>query len=138
MFDADNQRPVRPERTGWRDQGISERHRRWGFNCPAVDLDFVLCEFDEGRPYAIVEYKCQGASPIHRSHPTLRALADLGNRAKVPVFLVVYSRDYVVFRVVGLNYLGDQKVPQARDFNEQEYVSFLLSLRGRKPNGQLF
>ena len=32
---------VRQERSGWRDMRLSERHRRWGWNCPAVDLDHL-------------------------------------------------------------------------------------------------
>ena len=48
---------VAPERTGWRDEKISLRHRMWGFDCPAVDVDFVMVEFDRARVVAIVEYK---------------------------------------------------------------------------------
>ena len=33
---------VRPERTGWRDEKLSQRHRMWGWDCPAVDIDFLL------------------------------------------------------------------------------------------------
>ncbi len=35
---------VRQERTGWRDEKISQRHREWGYNCPAVDLDFEVVD----------------------------------------------------------------------------------------------
>ncbi len=45
------------ERTGWRDREISQRQRRWGFHCAAVDLDFVLVEYCVAAPVAIVEYK---------------------------------------------------------------------------------
>lgn len=31
---------VRKERTEWRDLSLSKRHRRWGWDCPAVDLGF--------------------------------------------------------------------------------------------------
>ena len=137
-FHDEHGRPVRHERTGWRDAGISQRHREWGMNCPSVDLDFVLCEFDAGEPYAIVEYKCESAQPVRLSHPTMRALKSLGDRAHLPVFLTVYARDYGVWRVTGLNYLANQRVPKPRDFSESEYVAFLLAIRGRKPNGNLF
>ena len=33
---------VRAERTHWRDEALSERHRLWGYDCPAVDVDFLL------------------------------------------------------------------------------------------------
>jgi hypothetical protein len=135
---SSNQRPVSPERNGWRDEGISERHRRWGWQCPAVDLDFVLCEYDAGRPVAIVEYKCETAAPVKLSHPTMRALRTLSDRAKLPFFLTIYSREYVAWRVVGVNYLATQRLPRPRDFSESEYVDFMLAVRGRQPNGELF
>ena len=138
MFESDTERPVRPERTGWRDLGLSDRHRQWGFNCPAVDLDFVLCEYDEGRVYAIVEYKCQGAAPIRLGHPTMRALTDLANRAKVPFFVTIYSRDFAAYRVQPINYYAQQFTKTVLDLNETPYINFLLHLRGRQPNGQLF
>lgn len=46
------------ERSHWRDEAISLRHRRWwGDNCPAVDLDFLLLEFHHGVSVAIIDYK---------------------------------------------------------------------------------
>ena len=49
------------ERTGWRDERISQRHRLWGVECQAIDLDFLLVEYrseyDDIRPVAIIEYK---------------------------------------------------------------------------------
>lgn len=45
------------ERSGWRDQEISLRHRKWGFNCPCTDLDFMLLEYNHGAPVAVVDYK---------------------------------------------------------------------------------
>jgi hypothetical protein len=44
---------VRPERTRWRDEALSARHRKWGFHCPAVDLDLILCEYDTAHVAAI-------------------------------------------------------------------------------------
>lgn len=45
------------ERSGWRDMELSGRHRIWGFNCPAVDLDFLMVEYNLGIAIAVVEYK---------------------------------------------------------------------------------
>jgi hypothetical protein len=45
------------ERTGWRDESVSRRHRKWGFDCPATDLDFMLLEYNHGAPVAVVDYK---------------------------------------------------------------------------------
>lgn len=38
------------ERTGWRDERLSRRHREWGFDCPMVDCDFIAVEFDHKEP----------------------------------------------------------------------------------------
>jgi hypothetical protein len=59
------------ERTGWRDEELSLRHRLyWGRDCPAVDVDFMLSDapemFDDNfrlveyyhsKPKALIEYK---------------------------------------------------------------------------------
>jgi hypothetical protein len=47
---------VRPSRRPWRDLRLNERHRDWGRDCPAVNLDFV--EFDNFYPIALMEAKC--------------------------------------------------------------------------------
>ena len=47
---------VRNERTGWRDEGISRRHRLWGVTCAATDIDFLLVEQNYNTPRAIVEW----------------------------------------------------------------------------------
>ena len=65
---------VRAERTGWRDQALSDRHREWGFNCPSVDLDFLMVEYNIGLPVALVEYKNERAWMPDFRHATYRAL----------------------------------------------------------------
>lgn len=132
--------PVKPERTGWRDQGISERHRRWGVNCPAVDLDFVLCEFDQGKPFAIIEYKCETAPPVQFTHPTMRALSTLADESKHPFLLVIYARDYNWYRVHAVNWYAAEKIgKKPLELSEQEYIALLYELRGRRmPTGRLF
>jgi hypothetical protein len=45
---------VKKERSGWRDLELSGRHRRWGWDCPAVDLDFLFLEYDKGKAVALV------------------------------------------------------------------------------------
>ena len=58
----------RTERLGWRDERLSERHGHWGFNCPAVDLDFVMLEYNHGKPCALVEYKHKNTSSPNIHH----------------------------------------------------------------------
>jgi len=31
---------------------LSDRHRQWGDDCPMVDLDFLMCEYNHGVPVA--------------------------------------------------------------------------------------
>jgi len=97
---------TRKERTGWRCEAISERHRMWGFNCPAVDLDFVMAEFNHGLPVALIEYKERHATQPHLMSPTYRALTALANGyggGPLPFFIVFYDPVEWWFRVVPVN-----------------------------------
>lgn len=127
---------VAQERTGWRDLALSQRHRRWGWDCPAVDLDFLFLEYDQGKATAIVEYKHERADMQNPSHPTYLAMRDLGNRAGVPVFGVRYADDFSWWRVVPLNPPAKSWVPSVMKMTEHEWVSTLYQMRGRAiPNG---
>ena len=129
---------VRQEKTGWRDQRISERHRRWGWDCPAVDLDFLVLEYDRGKAVAIVEYKNEHAKPQYRTHPTYQALIDLGNRARVPVFGVRYAEDFSWWRVTPLNDLAKKRVPKQTRMTEEKWVTTLYQIRGAEVPRGLF
>src|SRR5262245_54940974 len=87
MYSADG---VRKERTGWRDAEISQRHRMWGFNCPAVDLDFLMVEYNIGKPVGLVEYKHYCAAFPNVQHATYRALAELADVAMLPFVIAFY------------------------------------------------
>lgn len=121
---------VRQERTGWRDEALSRRHRRWGWDCPAVDLDFLFLEYDRGKASAIVEYKNEHAAPQYASHPTYQAMIDLGNRAQIPVIACRYSDDFRTWRVTPLNKPARQFLPQRVVLTEQEWVKLLYTIRG--------
>jgi len=92
---------VRQERTGWRDQELSLRHRMWGWDCPMVDLDFLGLEYDTKKPACLVEYKHECAKPGHKKEASYQALIELGNgyRAGIPVFAVRYASDFTWFKV---------------------------------------
>ena len=121
---------VRPERTGWRDEGLSRRHRRWGWDCPAVDLDFLFLEYDRGKATAIVEYKNEHAAPQYISHPTYQAMIDLGTRAGIPVLACRYSDDYSLWKVVPLNDEARKHLPERKEMPESEWVKLLYKMRG--------
>ena len=96
----------RNERTGWRCEAISTRHGLWGFNCPCVDLDFVVAEYNHGLPVALIEYKDSHARTPEISHPTyqaLRALADGYSSGPLPFFIATYDREGWWFKVTPLN-----------------------------------
>ena len=129
---------VRPERTNWRDQRISQRHRRWGWDCPAVDLDFLLLEYDRSRAAALVEYKHERAPVQHATRPSYQAMIDLGNRAGIPVFGVRYADDWSWWRVTPLNDHARKHVAQQTHMSEEQWVSLLYRVRGLEVPPDLF
>jgi hypothetical protein len=123
---------VAKERSGWRDLGLSDRHRLWGWNCPAVDLDFLFLEYDNGKASAVVEYKHELAPwPVNAAHPTYQAMIDLGNRAGLPVFAVRYKSDYSRYRAVPMNSHAKRWLPETATLLESQWVSLLYKIRGR-------
>ena len=129
---------VKQERSGWRDMELSARHRKWGWDCPAVDLDFLFLEYDKGQPVAIVEYKHERAAPQFASHPTYQAMINLGTRAGVPVFAARYKHDFTEWVIVPLNEIAKGKIAEREIMTEREWVTFLYELRGYTPPDQLF
>lgn len=129
---------VKKERTGWRDLSLSQRHRRWGWDCPAVDLDFLFLEYDRGRAVALVEYKHERAPVQHSTHPTYQAMIDLGNRAGVPVFGARYANDFSWWRVSPLNSIARKLIDKQCTYTEVEWVAFLYRIRGYEPPPTLF
>ena len=123
---------VRPERTGWRDEGISRRHREWGSGCPALDIDFLLIEYDNGVPKALVEYKNEHAQPQYSSHPSYQALIQLGNSSRIPVFACRYASDFSWWRVVPLNEYARFYVPDRTEMDELGWVSLLYKIREKQ------
>jgi hypothetical protein len=130
------------ERTGWRDEAISGRHRQWGFNCPAVDLDFLVVEYNLGLPVGLVEYKHVNARMPDPQHPTYRALKDLADNyagGPLPFMLVFYRPDVWSFRVHPLNDVSRRFYAQSADFDgvsihltERRYVKSLYLMRSLK------
>jgi hypothetical protein len=120
---------VRQERTGWRDKEISERHRRWGASCPAVDLDFLLTEIHVGEPAALDEYKHFRARPINPGAAVFRALRRLADRAEIPFLVAWYWPDSWAFRVSPINDLAREHFEDPEDLTERAYVQRLYRLR---------
>lgn len=124
----------RTERTGWRDSELSERHGHWGFNCPAVDLDFVMMEYNHGKPSALVEYKHKNARPPNPDHATYRALIALADgyiNGPLACFVAIYDPDDWSFVVIPLNYTAQQHYSHCirETLSEQRFVRSLHLLR---------
>lgn len=123
---------VKPETHGFRDESISRRHRLWGFNCPAVDIDFLMVEYNVGKPVALVEYKYYLAKRpdfAHATYRSLRLLADGYNEGPLPFFLSLYSRDDWSFRVIPVNDTAKQHFQDGEHLSELEYVKRLYRMR---------
>lgn len=124
--------PVKEEVTFRRDMELLKRHRDWGFNVPAEDIDFL--EYDERKAIALVEYKRRinlEEVSADLSDANIQALMDLGNRASIPVFSAFYTPDRKRFRVFGLNDRGKGYGPPREVISEYKYVDFLYWVRGR-------
>jgi len=131
---------VRKERTGWRDAGISARHREWGFNCPACDLDFLMVEYNLGLPVGLIEYKHHCKSFPDLRHATYRALAALCNgygstqggefiRDPLPFLVARYWPDIWAFCVLPANEVALSAYRDGEYLSEYDFVSRLYRLR---------
>jgi hypothetical protein len=127
-------REVRKERTGWRCEAISTRHRDWGYNCPGVDLDFLVCEYNYGKPVALVEYKNRRYDPANTSDKTynaLRELADGYQGGALPLLIAVYDPADWWFVVHPLNARARAHYAHVagQPITEQRFVRSLYLLR---------
>jgi hypothetical protein len=125
---------VSKERTGWRCEKISRRHREWGYNCPAVDLDFMVAEYNYGKPVALIEYKDKQAQPANVDHPTYKALIDLADGYKggsLPCLIAVYCSENWWFNVYPLNDAAKNFYSHVigKTISEQRFVRSLYLLR---------
>ncbi len=128
-LDFDN-RPVTSERTGWRDEAISKRHREWGFDCPAADLDFLVVEYNIGLPVALIEYKHFRAQNPVIKHPTYCALTALADRAPpIPFLIVFYWPEIWAFRVLPINEVSKTNFQEGELLTEFDFVARLYHMR---------
>lgn len=124
-----------PERTGWRDERISRRHREWGFKLPAVDLDFPLLEYHYGKPAALIEYKSYQARTVDLGSASFRAMALLADNSNIPFFVVRYwasTQDAPWrFRVAPVNSFAHHYVDNITMMSELDFVTLLYRLRSQ-------
>lgn len=131
-----------------RDAWLSGRHRLWGRDVPAMDLDFILAEYDRCVPIALIDYKHEHGV-INLESANTRTLIALGDMAGIPAFIVRYGHskqdewwgdvpdDSVPwFQVIPLNvYAHGKDMPSNANntkLSELVFVTWLYDLRGRK------
>jgi len=131
-----------------RDAWLSGRHRTWGYNVPAMDLDFLMVEYDKCVPKGIIDYKHEHAL-LDLTNVGAKTLCNLGNMASIPAFIVQYghskqdgwwgevAEDSVPFFVVWpLNEHASRFMVthqfKTEQIDEVAFVEFLYELRGRK------
>ena len=129
-----NEDGIRQERSNFRCEEISKRHRKWGYNCPAVDLDFVVAEYNHGKPVALVEYKERRWDPANTSNATynaLKALADGYCDGSIPFLIAVYDTDEWWFVVYPMNDAAEAHYRHCIGvpISEQRFVKSLYLLR---------
>jgi hypothetical protein len=136
------------EATHWRDEKISEWHRKIGRDAPAVDLDtivstsdlvvdgynFDMVEYDNMEPVAIIDYK---AGDNWKFNANILVQAKLATRAGLPSFVVEYNEDQTQFTVYPTNEIGKKKLNTNATLSEKQFVKFLYWLRGREVPGEV-
>jgi hypothetical protein len=111
---------------------LSRRHREWGIDCPAVDVDLLLVEFDHGRPSALIEYKHWRAALLERDHPSYKAIRALADGSRIPFIAARYWPEHWTFEGQSMNSAGERLLPRRQRFDEIGWVRFLYRLRGRE------
>ena|ERR1017187_5634734 len=124
------------ERTGFRDEWISRRHRLWGDDVPIADLDFLVIEYDRCKCVALVEYKHVNLRGKFKPDPNTRALQHLATIGKIPFYVIFYDPEnrtfsQFLFPSEWAKQLGPTLSPTNDAVSELEFVEFLYQLRGR-------
>ena len=123
---------VRPERSEWRDEELSKRHRLYGWDCPAVDIDFLMVEYDLGKPVALVEYKNrEKPQEFDYRQTNFAAIVELANRARIPAICCQYNKSFTRFWPEALNEPAKKWLPGRRTLTEKQWVQTLYAIRGR-------
>ena len=132
-----------------RDAWLSSRHRTWGYNVPAMDVDFLMVEYDKCVPKGIIDYKHEHAI-LDLTNVGAKTLCNLGNMASIPAFIVQYghsnqdgwwgevpedSKPYFVIWPLNEHanrFMLSNNLKSSEQINEISFVEFLYQLRGRK------
>ena len=104
---------VPKERTGWRDEAISRRHRLYGVECPMIDIDFLVSENSYDQSKSIIEYKSDLVpQPPDFTNTQYRTLINLSNKAELPFYSVYYNKNIWCYTVYPGNDLAFETIPR--------------------------
>jgi hypothetical protein len=123
----------REERTGWRDDDFSQRHRRWGSNCPMLDFDMLVGEYDDCRLVAMIEYKHEFStnSIDPTEDPNVMVLIDAANRCEQMAFVVRYANSYEWYQIYPLSERSKRSLKMFR-----KYYPDFESIKHREQDGK--
>lgn len=116
----------------WPGQILSNRHRDYGWDCPVVDIDFIVV--NHGQVRGLVEYKHMQSylTPYKfKLHPTGKTLFYLANNMneKIPLLFVYYNDSIDTFKVYPVTYGWDEYDNHfGIELTRDEYFNFLRSL----------
>ncbi len=123
---------------GLRDWRLSDRHRLYG-PCYMSDIDFLVAEYTNCQPKALVEYKHCNFSAVNTllDNPGVRVVQSLADRASLPAWTAIYDPDSWVFKVFAVNAAARAIIGSQVYFTEVEYVCLLHQIRGATPGPEI-
>ena len=143
------------ERTGWRDQAYSKRHRTWGYDTPTLDIDStepepnetnpamasLWVEYDNFEPLFYVSLKRGNAPDNDNEEYTYWRVGDAAGKPVVVVHYYPSEPGPWRFSVRCLTETPISSRPWPAAYSdpweceEPDYVDFLYRLRGRRMPG---
>ena len=123
-------REVRKERTDWRDSRLDKIHNLFGYDCPCDNVEFLMIEYDQGTPVALVDYRLKGRN---NSGPS-KSVLELCKRRKEEIpFLVTYyeisNRQMKNIDVVCCNDSALKTIGNKKGISEKDYIKLMYSIR---------
>lgn len=99
----------------------SQRHRLYGYNCPAVDIDLLLSSADSGNPAALIEFKRKFWAAVDQYDINVKVVRAVAEAAGLPYLLVAYL-DIDTYHV-------HEGSDRWRTYTQIEYLYYLDGLR---------
>lgn len=117
------------ERSGFRDEWISQWHRRLGYDFPAADVDFLLVEYDRRVPVALVDYKMRAPYTPPANEANVEAIRWMADEAGLSFWWAFYRPEVAEFWPKPMNKRARGLIKWERWMPEAEFQRFLKHLR---------